>query len=156
MLACLVSSKYGAGMLCVPSELPSITSRHWLGLASESAKKLYNKTCMVLKTYDSFTQCDLHHWILSLCTHSMSYGVCYMGESWHWQKAHMIIHASFNCFFSCCLISLLRTRTPRFSPMSKFPKGQRRNYAFTLICSKLNWVPFAITKERFLQITLFI
>ena len=39
-------------MLHVPSELPLITSRHWLTFAVESLKKLYNKTYIVLKSYD--------------------------------------------------------------------------------------------------------
>lgn len=122
MLACLASLKYGAGMSCVPSELPPITSRHWSTLASESQKKLYNKTCIVLKTYDFTTQCDLHHQILGLCTHLMSYGVCYMGESWFWQMAHIMMHGSFTLSFSFFLTSGLRTRTPRFDPLSKSPK----------------------------------
>ena len=49
ILACLVSSKSGAGV----SGLPLITSRHWLILAVESLKKLYNRTCAGLKTYDT-------------------------------------------------------------------------------------------------------
>ena len=61
MLACLVSSNSGAGVSYVLSELSLITSRHWLAFALESSKKLYNRTCVVLKIYNSFTQCDLHH-----------------------------------------------------------------------------------------------
>ena len=48
MLACLVSSKSGAGV----SGLPFSTSRHWLTLAVESLKKLYNRTCAGFKIYD--------------------------------------------------------------------------------------------------------
>ena len=45
MLACLVSSKSGAG---ASSGLPLMTSRHWLAFAVESLKKLYNKTFVEL------------------------------------------------------------------------------------------------------------
>lgn len=50
MPACLVSSKSGAG---VPSELSFITSLHWLKSAVESSKKLYNRTCTMLRIYDT-------------------------------------------------------------------------------------------------------
>lgn len=48
ILACLVSSKSGAG---VPSELPLITSRHWFTSEVESLKKLYNKTYIMFRNY---------------------------------------------------------------------------------------------------------
>ena len=52
MPACLVSSKSGAAVSRVPSQLSFLTSRHWLTFAVESLKKLYNRTCRASKTYD--------------------------------------------------------------------------------------------------------
>ena len=60
MLACLVSSKFGAGMPFVPSVRPLFTSRHWLTFAVESLKKLYKRTYMALKIDDTSVGWDLH------------------------------------------------------------------------------------------------
>lgn len=91
-------------------------------------KEVVQQNLCGVKIHDSFTEYGLHHWILGLCTHSMSYDVCYIGVSWHWQRTHIIIHPFFNpsLSLSCCLTSLLRTRIPRFGSVSKFPKRKKK------------------------------
>lgn len=64
MPACFVSSKSGAGVLCVPSEPPLITSLHWFAFTVESLKKLYSKTYIIFRINGAPVQNiqqNLHH-----------------------------------------------------------------------------------------------
>jgi hypothetical protein len=134
--------------------MPLITSRHWLTFAVESLKKLYNRTCAALKTYDIPYQTEL----TSLNSRPLlSYNVLEL-VLYRWNcmlRRSSQDHAPLSQFLLQSPPGIVVTNEYAWVQSCEKTSRRGKTHAFTLICSELNRHPSAITEERFLKIILF-